>query len=241
MKNMIYIALLILAFSPVLAAEGISTFSAERLRQACIGYLEKRADNIEVEIVSAVNDVKLEASPVTAGFNCDKPEGLSKVIISFYHNDKVIHTENIQVNIRRFGIVPVSNYNIASGKELSSSDFTMKRTDITGISQTDLPDLSKLDGRTAKYNIPAGKLLTKRMLEAEVLVKRGEPVEIIAISGKVSIKTFGTALADASPGENVRVKREGFGNPVLFGTAGEDGRVYVIRNSGNYSLKNKEQ
>ncbi len=55
-------------------------------------------------------------------------------------------------------------------------------------------------------NIPAGRLLTWRDVARRPLVRRGQPVEVSAIDGPLTVTLRALSLQDAGRGESVRVR-----------------------------------
>lgn len=65
---------------------------------------------------------------------------------------------------------------------------------------------------------------------SEIVIRRGENVRIVVVSGSVQVSATGTALQDAAVGDLIRVRRNGTRSKILQGTAGADGNVYLSSN-----------
>jgi flagella basal body P-ring formation protein FlgA len=65
---------------------------------------------------------------------------------------------------------------------------------------------------------------------SEIVIRRGENVRIVVVSGSVQVSAAGTALQDAAEGDLIRVRRNGTRSKILQGTAGADGNIYISSN-----------
>jgi flagella basal body P-ring formation protein FlgA len=63
-----------------------------------------------------------------------------------------------------------------------------------------------IEGKVLKKDIAAGTIITYQMIDAPVLIQKGETVNIVAENGKLIVQTKGRALEKGKMGDSIRVK-----------------------------------
>jgi len=76
---------------------------------------------------------------------------------------------------------------------------------VPGIAASYILDVSQLAGRHLRNTAAPGTALTVDLLTADVLVRRGQRVTLIASAGGIEVRAQGEAVADAMPDGRVRV------------------------------------
>jgi flagella basal body P-ring formation protein FlgA len=94
---------------------------------------------------------------------------------------------------------------LAAGKVLADEDVLLERHDISAISDS-ISDPQEVVGMSAKRALRAGEILRKNLLSAPTLVKRGEPVRIVARKDQIEVSMGGEALDAGARGDTVRVR-----------------------------------
>lgn len=94
---------------------------------------------------------------------------------------------------------------IASRQALQAADLREEVRDITST-----PDAvsapEEAEGQTSRRALRAGQVLQKRFLQADMLVKRGSAVQIVARAGGVQVTHAGESLDSGARGQVVRVR-----------------------------------
>ena len=209
-----------------------SSFSGERLGNACKGYvIDTRGDDCEVEIMQKMKDYNFKESDVTALFKSEKSslKGLTTVSLEFYHNGSLIKRDDIRLRVNVFAKTAVASHTLKSGDVIAESDLVYSRVNVTNTGTDKLVAADELIGKTLRNGVIKGYPITKDLIEKEKSIKRGDRVDIIAQSGAVYVRTIGTALQEGNTGETVRVKRDGTGNSILTGVVTEQGTVLIKR------------
>jgi flagella basal body P-ring formation protein FlgA len=101
--------------------------------------------------------------------------------------------------------VAVAAADVPAGKVLAASDLLLERQDISGMPDT-FSDLGLVQEMSARRTLRAGDVLRQNMLVAPPLVKRGEPVRIVARRDQIEVSMAGEALDTGARGAMVRVK-----------------------------------
>ena len=73
--------------------------------------------------------------------------------------------------------------------------------------------------------VPDASVTVAAAAEAEPLVRRGDQVELVAMTDSFSVSTAGIAEQDGAPGDRIRVRTERKGKPPVIGMVLDDGRV----------------
>ena len=98
---------------------------------------------------------------------------------------------------------------IAPGEVLSNADLVARDGDITAMPQAIVTDPAQAVGAVALSRVPAGLPLRTDMLRAASSVAIGQNVHVVAGGSGFSISAEGTAMNNAAPGQQVRVKTAG--------------------------------
>ncbi|WP_229257355.1 flagellar basal body P-ring formation chaperone FlgA [Duganella callida] len=94
---------------------------------------------------------------------------------------------------------------ISPGKVLTDEDVLLERHDISGLPDS-ISDVGEAVGMSAKRTLRAGEILRKSLLSAPTLVKRGDPVRIVAKREDIEVSMAGEALDAGAKGTTVRVR-----------------------------------
>jgi flagellar basal body P-ring formation protein FlgA len=119
----------------------------------------------------------------------------------------------------------VASRQIGAGESLSAADFMPRAGDLGTLPQTIITDPNQATGAVALARIAAGLPLRTDMLRSAASVLIGQTVKVIAVGTNFTISAEGSALNNAEPGQQVRV-RTGNGQ-VIQGVVKDAGTVQV--------------
>jgi flagella basal body P-ring formation protein FlgA len=94
---------------------------------------------------------------------------------------------------------------VAAGKILADEDVLLERHDISGIADS-ITDPKDAVGLSGKRGLRSGEVLRANLLAAPTMVKRGEPVRIVARHEQIEVSMAGEALDSGARGSAVRVR-----------------------------------
>jgi len=94
---------------------------------------------------------------------------------------------------------------LPAGKILADEDVLLERHDISGIADS-ISDPAEAVGMSGKRTLRAGEILRKALLSLPTMVKRGEPVRIVARREQIEVSMAGEALDAGARGDTVRVR-----------------------------------
>ncbi|KVC64770.1 flagellar basal body P-ring formation chaperone FlgA [Burkholderia stagnalis] len=95
---------------------------------------------------------------------------------------------------------------IAPGEPLTAADLVARDGDLTVLPQAVITDPSQAIGATALARVAAGLPLRQDMLKSAASVSAGQTVRVVAAGPGFTISAEGSALANAAPGQSVRVR-----------------------------------
>jgi len=95
---------------------------------------------------------------------------------------------------------------MAPGEVLTAADLVARNGDLTGLPQAIVTDPSQAVGSVSLVRIAGGMPLRRDMLKSASAVAIGQTVRVVAAGEGFSISAEGSAMNNASPGQQVRVK-----------------------------------
>jgi len=101
---------------------------------------------------------------------------------------------------------------VAAGQLLADEDIVYERRDISALSDT--IGAQAAVGQASKRSLRAGEVLRQSQLTAPILVKRGDPVVMLARIEAIEVSTAGEALDSGALGAVVRVRNVANGRVV---------------------------
>lgn len=200
--------LLLLAAGAVNSAE---IESLDAIREAVSDFLEKESSSLGETIEVSVGhldsrlrlprcDSPLQASwpaaarkqgNVTVAVSCDAPTSWSLYV---------------QAKVQLFDNIVVSSRSMSRGEVLSERDVVLARQDLSSLNSGYYTRSDEVIGMVLKRSLRAGLVLTPTLLKPQRLIKRGDKVTILAVTGAVQVRMEGQALMDGAKGEVIRVR-----------------------------------
>ncbi len=102
--------------------------------------------------------------------------------------------------------VVVTKHPVLRGTPIGKTDVTLEEREISGNIDAYIFDTSNVLGKIAKRPMSAATALTTDMLDAPLLVRRGQQIIILAEDSGIEVRMPGTALMDGTEGQWVRVQ-----------------------------------
>lgn len=129
------------------------------------------------------------AARVTVGVNCAQPGWTVYVPVR-------VETQLQALVLRQA---------MARNAPVTAADIEIRTQRVPGLSATYISSVEQLAGRHLKRAVPAGTALTVELLAADILVRRGQRVTLLASVGGIEVRAQGEAVQDAGPTGRVRV------------------------------------
>jgi flagellar basal body P-ring formation protein FlgA len=140
--------------------------------------------------LAALPDGAAFAARMTIGIRCVDPAWTVYVPVSVQSETQVL----------------VATHALARNLTPGATDVESQTRWVPGFAHLYVTDLKALAGRHLRIPIAQGNALTVDMLAADVLVKRGQRVTLLASAGGFEVRAQGEALADSGAGGRVRVQ-----------------------------------
>ncbi|MBJ9656177.1 flagellar basal body P-ring formation protein FlgA [Burkholderia multivorans] len=115
-------------------------------------------------------------------------------------------TVYLQAKVTVHATYYVAARQIAPGEPLSAADLVARDGDLTVLPLAVITDPAQAIGATALARIAAGLRLRQDMLKSAASVSAGQTVRVVAAGPGFTISAEGSALANAAPGQSVRVR-----------------------------------
>lgn len=132
----------------------------------------------------------------------------------------------VPVQLNRNQQVVVLRRAVAPGQVIVSDDLETVQRDLRKHVGGVFVDPAQAVGRRARRPLQPGTLLAVADLHAEVRVRRGETVDLVARRGSVEIRVAATATKDAAIGDTLSVVNQS-NKRTVTGVVDEDGSVKV--------------
>ncbi|MBI5325110.1 MAG: flagellar basal body P-ring formation protein FlgA [Ignavibacteriae bacterium] len=229
LRLILFFLIIILSYSNAFTK---STFSGERLKQACINYAQGIAgENAEVNLIEKIEDQAFDDDGITATCTGNEKSlhGNCFIGLEFYKNGFLVKRIQIPARIKQFLDVPVAMKTLFRGDVIQSEDFKIEKKDITNYHSSDIITPEEIIGKKVRNNIPADGVIVRLSIENDKIINRGDKVKIVVESGAIKISANGEALQDGATGDIILVKREG-AQTKLQGKVTPDGTVVISQN-----------
>ena len=132
---------------------------------------------------------------------------------------------SVPVKVIVMGHILVSARPLAAGRIISPSDLDLQKADLTQMPPDILHSPEEALGKVTSSPIMAGYVLRSSMLHLPWVVFQGKSVKLVAEGSDFKLTSMGHALANAWPGQEVRVRVES--GKIITGIAQMDGSVKV--------------
>lgn len=180
---------------------------ADAAREAVLAEFAQRSDRIEVELPAPDprQQIPVCAAPLETSVGRHNGQG-GRLSVRVDCRDQAPWARHVSVQVRVFRQVVVTTRNLARGEQLGASDIALEEVDISQSRGLLLQELSAAQGLELRRNVSSGSALSSDMLNAPLMVRRGDTVILTAERAGVSIRQQGTALQDGEAGRQIQVR-----------------------------------
>jgi len=210
----IFTVLTLLAwFSAATAQEAGSTGvqSTDAIRATAESFVRSQlpGDASVASVTAGMLDPRLRLVHCAGGMHGQLPVGaqlLSRTMVGVACDGPVHWVVYVPVTVESRISILVLKHPVPRDARLTSADVTVETRKVTGLATAFLTDMTDLQARTTARPLPVGTTLTMDMLKADLVVKHGQDVTLIAAAGGIEVRAAGRALADAAGGARVKVQ-----------------------------------
>ena len=202
------------------------------LRETALNFLHSQTiqgDKQDIEISVGRTDRRLQLTACNSGPKAFLTAGAKlqgKVTVGLRCSGPKPWTVYIPAHIKIYTNVVSAAHPLRRGDEVSSADLISVRQEVSQLRGNYFTEKNDVIGKVIKQTLTAGQAITEKLIEAPILVHRGEKVSILASIGGLQVRGKGEALKDAARGERVSV-RNSRSKRIVQGIATAAGTVSV--------------
>ena len=138
----------------------------------------------------------------------------------------------VPVNVIVTDTVFVAARTLPRGHLLTAADLVAEERDVTRLVSGYVSSTEQLVGQRLRSQLLAGRILTPKLLQADMAIRRGQSVTLVIRSDDISIQMGGKALVDGAIGQRIRVENSNSGR-VVEGIVRSQEHVEVLLSAGN--------
>jgi len=191
-------------------ANGFCGTSLEQdVKSGIIKLYNLESEDVEIELRNrrldfdeTINYDSLSFNPLTR----TEPRGLMSFKVTAFRQGQELTSDQIRVKISYFQEVLVTTDRIGRRDNITPDKITLKRMEITSLTDRPLTSEDNLSGIWALKRIKKGQILTTSLIEMIPPILNGQGVSIHYNSGPLEISARGTAMEDGHIGEKIRIK-----------------------------------
>ncbi|HZZ10484.1 MAG TPA: flagellar basal body P-ring formation chaperone FlgA [Paraburkholderia sp.] len=182
---------------------------AETIRSAALAFLQQQSAGLpgKVEITVAPAFPRgLSACTVLEPFMPSGARLWGRMTVGVRCAGERPWTIYLQARISLHATYYLAARAMAPGEVLSAADLVARDGDLTGLPQAIVTDPSQAVGSVSLVRVAGGMPLRRDMLKSASAVSIGQTVHVVAAGQGFAISAEGSAMNNASPGQQVRVK-----------------------------------
>ncbi len=203
---------------------------AEDLRRFIEAKMPWSASETEIEVIGPAQDITLPPGEVVVEWQTDPQYrflGLGSFRGVVTVDGKPCKTIMCRAKVAAFAEVVVAATVLSVGRPVALNDLALERMSVSTMREGAFSDPAEVLGMVPRVPVPAGQVLTKRVMMQRQAVKRNQMVMVETRSGGLSIQTEARAESDGGIGALVTCTNLNSKQP-FQGVVREDG-VVVIR------------
>lgn len=216
------------AAQPAQAAVPEGQQDGESIRRAALAWLQQQAAGLPGKVVITVANVFPRGLAACTTMQPFAPAGTrmwGRTTVGVRCAGERPWTLYLQAKISVEATYYTASRAIAPGEPLSAADLVARDGDLTLLPQAVVTDPSQAIGAVALVRVPAGLPLRQDMLRSASSVTIGQTVRVVAQGPGFSISSEGSAMNNAAPGQQVRVKTAN--GQIISGIVKEGGTVEI--------------
>lgn len=175
---------------------------------------------LETQVVPPGSDHRIDITPVDSRLQlhpCDgaldtfrlgEGRNASMVTVGVRCSGSTPWTIYVRAKLAVYQTVLVLREPVSQDALIGDAQLDIAAKDVASLTGGYYTDPAQVLGKRAKHNLPGGIVLNGNLLETPKIIKRGQRVAIRVSSGLLNVEVEGTAMADAEPGQSLKVRNE---------------------------------
>lgn len=145
----------------------------------------------EKDLRMSVNDLSNTGGNITVHTQCESQQAWSLYV---------------PAQVTLFRPLAVASRNLNRGELIDDADISIEIVNISQLRQGYLESREHIIGQELKRPINKGEAFRNAILDAPLVIKRGDNVEIEALAGSIAVTSSGTAMANGRIGQRIKVR-----------------------------------
>lgn len=112
----------------------------------------------------------------------------------------------VPVDVIVMDSVLVTARTLPGGQVPGPDDVRIETRDVSRLASGYLSSADELAGQRLKSQVHAGRVITPAMLQADMVIRRGQTVTLLVSDARVNIRMSGKALTDGAVNQRIRVE-----------------------------------
>lgn len=192
------------AQAPIENIEGIRSKVAQFLTDE---YVQAQAIKVEVKVGGLDNRLRLAKCDQNLGMTSkDTTSAGGNINVQVECKGSSTWTILVPAQAKVYRSVAVASRNLQRGEVINTGDLTTEVKDVSELRLGFALTSEALIGKELKYIVNKGEAFRNSVLDAPLVIKRGDTVTMEAAAGDISVKTSATAISDGRIGQQIRVK-----------------------------------
>jgi flagella basal body P-ring formation protein FlgA len=203
--------LALLAVLPTLSVGAVAIEPVERIEAAAHAYVASLLPpgSTQTQITVLPVDRRLRLAQCGSALAAQLPAGYNltaRATVSVTCAGPTHWTIYVPVVLESRISVLVLRHAVARDARLSAADVAVETRRTAGMATAYLSSASELEGRTVRRPLAVGTALSVEMFAADMVIRRGQQVTLVAGGPDLEIRASGRALMDAPAGARIEVQ-----------------------------------
>jgi len=184
----------------------------EDIRLAVKGFLDQNLHEIKgVKLETQIKpiDSRLRLSqcgkPLTT-FSRSQVNQSAKFSVGVMCKDKKPWSLYVAVEVKKIATLYTAATPISRGEPITADNITKTQYDINRLRRGFYQNKSELIGMIAKRSMRSGTVISAKHLLPPTIIKKGDPISIVAKTGSIAIRMTGKAMSNGAKGQRIRVR-----------------------------------
>ena len=207
------IALLLLGHATTASAQTVAMLwqSTDEISRVAEDFLRARVSQSDQRVVPQAGrlDARLQlpkCSEALEPFLRRGTEIRQRTIVGVRCNGQRPWKMYVPVDVVVTGTVLIASRALPKGHVLAEGDFSIAERDISRLQGGYMTNAKELLGQRLKQTLQGGRVITPSVLQADLMVRRGQTVTLMVKNDALSIRMSGTALMDGVKNQRIRVE-----------------------------------
>ena len=133
----------------------------------------------------------------------------------------------VPASVDLFTTVYETATNLPRGHVIAAADLQPVKHNLSSLNRGYFTDIKSLLGQQTRRRLNRGQVITPNQVKPQLLVKRGEQVDLVARDDSFAVRMSGKALMDGARGQRIRVKNLS-SSRIIEGVVTQSGQVTVM-------------